>query len=661
MKIRNSTLPVLLALFSSFLSLQSQDGSKTDSLLTLLGSKPHDTTKVDLYIALHTAFNADSVRALDYIDKAIDLSVQLEDTERYCQSQLALGHFYYTRGLLSNAQDVLDQVREKLPAANNPTLSSSFHMEQGLVALAKGTFENAADSFLRAKRLFEVLGDTVGIGKCHTNLGSVYWTIGNLDKALEHYEKSLLLKHPDDQLGISKALGNLGLLERANNNFDQALDYYQRSLKICQENDFTLEAAINLQNIGVVYEKQKQYNTALDYFIRSNALSTSIDDKIGILYTDHGIATLYSNLGAYERAIVKLNEALDMAHELNIKSEIKNINQSLAETFERSGDYKSALTHQKNFELWKDSIVSKAHLDQVRELEIKYETEKKDRQIAFLGQEKALQEKETQHQATLKNTFIGGILLVTLLGALLFYIFRLRVRNQRAIAAKNQEIKEVNFKQKLSELERKALQAQINPHFIFNCMNSINEMILEADNKNASKYLTKFSRLIRLLLENAEDTEVSLKNELALLESYIDLEALRFNGNIAYQIKLAEDIDVENIQLPGMVLQPFVENAIWHGLRHKQGKPRGQIMISIKKKDNQLICHIEDNGIGREKAFELQQKSVWKAKSMGVKITEERLRLLSRELQEQLIKITDLKDGSGKARGTLVEVNIPIT
>ncbi|MEK6152606.1 tetratricopeptide repeat protein [Flavobacteriaceae bacterium 3-367] len=661
MKIRTSTLPVLLALFSTCLSLQSQDGSKTDSLFSLLNKNPHDTTKVDLYLSLHRAFTDDSARAMEHIDKAVALSLKLEDTRRFCQSNLALSHFYYGRGLLSEAQNSLNQVREKLPVIDDQTIASSFYMEQGLVALANGTFENATDSFLKAKRLFEVLGDTVGIGKCHTNLGSVYWTIGNLDKALEHYKKSLDLKHPDDHLGISKVLGNLGLLERAKNNYPQALAYYQRSLNICQENDFKLEAAINLQNIGVVYEKQKAYDTALDYFTRSNALSRSIDDKIGILYTDHGIATLYSNLGAYNQAIAKLYEALAMAEELHIKDEIKNINQSLAETFERLGDYKKALQHQKNFELWKDSIVSQTHLDQVRELEIKYETEKKDRQITFLGQEKELQKKETQRQATLKNTFIGGILLITLLGSLLFYTFRLRVRNQKAMAAKNEEIKEVNFKQKLSELERKALQAQINPHFIFNCMNSINQMILDEDNKNASKYLTKFSKLIRLILENAEDTEVSLKKELSLLESYIELETLRFNGEIKHRITLAEDIDVENIQLPGMVLQPFVENAIWHGLRHKKGKDGGQISISIKKNSDQLICQIEDNGVGRQKAFEMQQKSVWKGKSMGVKITEERLRLLSKELKKQLIRITDLKDGSGKARGTLVEVHIPIS
>ncbi len=205
------------------------------------------------------------------------------------------------------------------------------------------------------------------------------------------------------------------------------------------------------------------------------------------------------------------------------------------------------------------------------------------------------------------------------------------------------------------------MQAQINPHFIFNCMNSINQMIMDGDNPNASKYLTKFGKLIRMVLENTESTEVSLKDELTLLEAYIQLEALRFHGEIQHKINVKGDIDLENTYLPSMVLQPFVENAIWHGLMNRKDSWNGQIQISIEHQGEQLVCQIEDNGVGRQKAFEQQQRSVYKTKSLGLKITEERLRLLSKELQRQLIHITDLTDQAGEALGTRVTVNIPIS
>ena len=647
--------------FLGCLSLQGQNMAKIDSLHSHLSKNPTDSVKVNLYISLHQEYTKDSAKAMDYIGKAIDLSAQMANLKWFCRSNLALSHFYYGRGLLHEAQNALVEVENKLPIANDRTITAAFYMEQGLVSLANGSYENATDSYLRAKRLLETLGDTLGIGKCHTNLGSIYWTIGNLEKAKEHYHKSLDLKKDKDQLGISKVLGNLGLVARAENDYGKALDYYQMSLKICQKNDFKLDAAINLQNIGVVYEKQKKYITALQYFIQSNELSKSIDDKIGVLYTDIGIATMYGNLGTYQKAISKQKEALRMAEELNVKAMIKTIHQSLSETYEKIGNYKESLEHRKDFELWKDSIVSENHLNQISELEIQYETEKKDQQITLLAQEKELQAKETLRQATLKNAFIGGAILIALLAGLIWYVLRQRLKNQKAIASKNEEIKEVNFKRQLTELEMKALRAQINPHFIFNCMNSINEMILDNDTRNASKYLTKFSKLIRLILENDESTEVSLKNELDLLEAYIQLEALRFKGAIQHEIEVKSNIDVESTYLPSMVLQPFVENAIWHGLQHKKEPQDGQIIISVKQKEGQLICTIEDNGVGRQKAFELQQKSVWKSKSLGLKITEERLKLLSKEFKKQLVNIIDLKDQAGQAQGTRVIVNIPIS
>jgi LytS/YehU family sensor histidine kinase len=189
-------------------------------------------------------------------------------------------------------------------------------------------------------------------------------------------------------------------------------------------------------------------------------------------------------------------------------------------------------------------------------------------------------------------------------------------------------------------------------------MNSINLMILKGETENASLYLTKFSTLVRLILENAEGTKVSLENELRLLSSYIQLEALRFKGKIAYHISVDETIEKDCTYLPSMVLQPFVENAIRHGLIHKQ--TGGMINIDIKEEHDKLLCIIEDNGIGREKAKELQEDSIMKNKSMGMKITEERLRLLSKEHLQQLVQVTDLKDVSGQALGTRVVINIPI-
>ena len=154
---------------------------------------------------------------------------------------------------------------------------------------------------------------------------------------------------------------------------------------------------------------------------------------------------------------------------------------------------------------------------------------------------------------------------------------------------------------------------------------------------------------------------VSLENELALLESYIQLEELRFKGKINYNISVDKSIEPENTYLPSMVLQPFVENAIWHGLMHKEEDEKGNISIVVKEQNDRLMCTIEDNGVGRERARQLGERSVLKRKSMGMKITEDRLKLLNQDNAQPVIWITDLKDNLDHATGTRIEINIPIS
>jgi LytS/YehU family sensor histidine kinase len=246
-----------------------------------------------------------------------------------------------------------------------------------------------------------------------------------------------------------------------------------------------------------------------------------------------------------------------------------------------------------------------------------------------------------------------------LLAALLIvYAARQRIKNQRNLAMQNNQLKEAQFRQQATELELKALKAQINPHFFFNCMNSINRMILEGDSDSASRYLTKFSKLVRVVLETSDYNEIKLAQELELLTLYVQLEELRLKEKIIYTLVVNENIDPENTFVPPMILQPFVENSIWHGLVPNKGKMNGKIKVSIQVDGQNLKCTIEDNGVGREKAKAMQSGPLWKRKSMGMKITEDRLKLLNQKKLSELIHITDLKEND-VAAGTRVDISIP--
>jgi ligand-binding sensor domain-containing protein len=247
-----------------------------------------------------------------------------------------------------------------------------------------------------------------------------------------------------------------------------------------------------------------------------------------------------------------------------------------------------------------------------------------------------------------KTWWFYGLIFVALSGVV-YALYQFRVGQIRA-----EEKLKTEFNKKLAEVEMTALRAQMNPHFLFNCLNSINRYIVRSDPETASNYLTKFSRLIRLILQNSKASTVSLKSELEALKLYIEMEEMRFDNRFEYSIGIDKTIEPEFVEVPPLLLQPYVENAIWHGLMHKGSK--GKLTVDIAKENGWLRCVIEDNGIGRAKAQQLKSKSATRDKSMGIKITTDRLNLYHTHTE---VEIIDLMDSGGMAVGTRVVVDIP--
>ena len=218
----------------------------------------------------------------------------------------------------------------------------------------------------------------------------------------------------------------------------------------------------------------------------------------------------------------------------------------------------------------------------------------------------------------------------------------------------------MSTQQKMTEVEMQALRAQMNPHFIFNCLNSINRYIVKSDQTTASLYLTKFAKLIRLILDNSNCKNVILTNELEALKLYIEMEALRFDKKFTYEIKVESNLGSDTVELPPLIIQPYVENAIWHGLLHKDGEGHLSISLSMVG-DSMLQCIIEDNGIGREKSQVLKSKTATSRKSLGMQLTENRLSLLNKHAQlNASVEIIDLQNEGNEGLGTKVVLRIPV-
>lgn len=240
-----------------------------------------------------------------------------------------------------------------------------------------------------------------------------------------------------------------------------------------------------------------------------------------------------------------------------------------------------------------------------------------------------------------------------------YSIYRFRIFQIR----KEERLK-TEFQKQLTNVEMNALRAQMNPHFLFNCLNSIDSYIIKNETKKASEYLNKFARLVRLILQNSRSNYVNLKDELESLDLYMSMECLRFRHKFGYEIMVQEDLEIENIDIPPMLIQPFVENAIWHGLMHIGDNYKGKVKLLIEKENGTLNCVIEDNGIGREKSAEIKKRKNPKGKgkkSMGMRITQDRIEMINKLYGTKTsVSIIDLKDETGHAKGTRVELNIPV-
>lgn len=247
------------------------------------------------------------------------------------------------------------------------------------------------------------------------------------------------------------------------------------------------------------------------------------------------------------------------------------------------------------------------------------------------------------------NTLLFRIVLVCLIAVLTWQIYSYRLQQQR----KSQEI-EFEYRDKLRSLELRMLRVQMNPHFIFNALNSVRYYILKKERKQASDYLVRFSKLLRFILNASQKEAVSLKEELEGITNYIEFERMRFGEHFSWKLNVSKQLETDGVRIWPMLLQPFVENAIWHGLMPKESE--AHLTIDVNKRGNQLIIVIEDNGIGRKEA-ETRKAKVHQ--SFGLSIIADRLKMLGEQLEQSAeYRIDDLHH-NGKAVGTRVTLILP--
>ena len=440
--------------------------------------------------------------------------------------------------------------------------------------------------------------------------------------------------------------------------FDSAWHYYQ----LLKPKETDPRYRIYLISSGECHFLEGNYQQALQNFLQGLQQHYQLNDRSQIMRSLIDIAKTYAALANDTAAIRYARLGLYLAQETQAKQNIRNAYEVLYKAYDRLNEKDSAYKYLIQYITLKE-IVSGA---QIKGKLVAFQFEQ---EIALLNKEKEVQAARLQRVSLMKNLVSAGAFVLVIFGLILFRIVMLKRKNdqhRRELAENELQIQKLQSEKKWSELKRQkaklkmqALRAQMNPHFIFNCLNAINHFILKNEAEKASDYLTKFSRLVRLVLQTSTQKAVTLHDEMETLRYYIELEQMRFQKHFTYQINHDPDLDTESITLPPLLLQPFVENAIWHGLMHNE--KAGTLSISLNVRENMLHCTITDNGIGRRKAAALKSQSASLNKSLGLQITTDRLKMLNKEHdQASFLQIIDKVDEQGEGCGTEVRMAIPV-
>lgn len=503
--------------------------------------------------------------------------------------------------------------------------------------------QKAFDYHFRALQMAEKINDVRNICIATNSIGNIQLSTEKYEDAIRHFSKALTLeKASHNNLGVAINLANLGYGYQGLGKLDLAIDYYKKSLAVNQQLNNPIGLAICYNSLGAAYQEKKDYAQALEYLNKALDINGQVDDKVHVAESYMSIGKCWSKRGKHDMARKYFLQAIDLSMLWRFKYILQDTYKALSEDFKASGDFKRSLEAMDTSLIYKDSIIDDNTAQAFTQMQAIYDVDRKDNQIKSLEHDKQLSELRTKRNVVYILSLAGFLLMLAVGG--FFYI---RHRNL-----------ETN-KQTL-QLELRSLRAQMNPHFIFNSLSSIHRFIWSNNQEEASDYLTKFSRLMRMILDNTQHTFISLNKELESLRLYLDLEKLRCNDVFEYRIIVDDDINEEEVMIPPMIIQPYVENAIWHGLVHKSGK--GLLEITVSLKGRTLSCTVTDNGIGRKKAIEIKEKKGQTHRSMGMKVTEGRIDLIRKinNTKEANVNITDLEDEAGKAAGTQVKLILPV-
>lgn len=486
------------------------------------------------------------------------------------------------------------------------------------------------------------------------NLARVYTSLGEYNKALKEYDEIQKMEvSRNNQAGLADVSTKQGDVYLKQERPEKAISNYKKSVEIADKSKDQNRKSNSLRSLGKAYRSTQQYEEELDVRQQSLQISEETEKKEDQVADNLAVGEIYINRNQPEQAVQYIQKSIDLSEEIG---DIKNKSvalKTLSKAYKDQGEYDKALLTYQEYAITIDSMYSQRErklesnleivanvgrkLQRIELLEKDFEITKKT--LSLLEREKDINSRELQTQKRIIYSlfFIVLILLITSI-----FIYRSSIQKRKANLL----------------LALRSLRSQMNPHFIFNSLNSVNSFIAQNDERKANKYLSDFSSLMRSVMENSKHDFVPFSSEIEILELYLKLEHFRFQDKFDYTIEIDESINQSDVEIPPMLIQPYIENAVWHGLRYK--KEKGFLELKITKEGESLSAIITDNGIGRGKSQEMKTKHQKANTSTGLKNTETRLKIINEIYKTQFT--VSIKDLDEKNRtGTIVKIKIPIS
>lgn len=632
-----NTFNIVILFFTLFYcQISFSQKSEIDSLKRVLSVSKADTSKVNLYNHLADKFkesNPDSTAF--YANKAKSLSSKTGYGFGLASAYINKGNSNIILGNYKNAKSDFKKAQiefEKLlnDDSNNKKYKNGLaraYASEGVVFSEESNYYMALEMYQKALKLYQNIGQKNNISKAYNNIGIVYKSKRNNTKALEYFKKALAIQEEIGEQTVPVTLTNIGVIYFENGNHSEAIKHYNKAEKSFKLVENNRGLALLNNYLGDYYRKLNDEPKAISYYTTALNLYETMQNKFGASLALYNLGQLYFESKKYDEAMPFATKSLNYAKEIGVLDQTFHSEKLLSDLYAAQSNPSQSLFHYKNYIIARDSITNQENDKKFVQAEMDFEYQKKE---ALLSE---------------RNKRQNLILLFSIVGTLLLLGLILVMYNRRQIKRR------LTLQKEVAEYEQKALHLQMNPHFVFNCLGSISSFIVQNGTDSALKYLSKFSKLMRLTLEYSKGALIPIDKEVESLQNYLELEQLRFHNKFEFSIKSSDKVEF-NMGLPPLLIQPFVENAILHGVVPKEGN--GKIEVFFDVQNNQLVCSIKDDGIGVSKSKEIKEKSVTAHQSMALEITKKRLEIMEATISKSAqIEIIE-------NNGTIVTLKLPI-